>query len=480
LVFPQIQFTIADTNIQVVSKSSTYIDSVEINPDKVKKYYFDNAVLTVNKNAGDIKDSTWNELRKYELSEKEKNTYKTIDSLAKEANLDKYLYGLKVLATGKIPLKYLNSDLSRLFGFNEYEGFRLGLGLETSDRLFEPASLSGYFAYGFKDKAFKWGGDLRIFIYPKKSFTLKLSYRDDVFERGQRPYISELSGYSSISQLRSLYVRYMDRYRQASADLSIYATSNFRVGLETTYERIGFLQGYRYTTYQNSPSYAASTIQSFDNLTVTGSILWSIREQVVMLGNQRLSKGSRFPTLFLSASKGISGVQLSQFDYTRIYAELSHKVSIRGVGFLKYSICAGELFGQAPLTASFGLFNSFSRNSKLNLSISNTFETLDNVGYYFRRNASVFSRFDFNKWKKYKKFQPQFGIHNAIGFGNRVNSLGQNIPIEGLEKGHFESGLIINNLFSNIGVGFFYKYGAYKSVDEMRNLFVKLSVSFTF
>ncbi|MBU2018770.1 MAG: hypothetical protein KJ941_03910, partial [Bacteroidetes bacterium] len=480
LIFPQIAFTIADSSVSVVSRSSTYIDSVELNPEKVKKYYFDNANFKVNNTAGDVKDSTWNELRKYELTDKEKNTYKTIDSIAKAEKLDKLVYGLKVLTTGKIPLKYINADLSRLLGYNEYEGFRLGLGLETSDRLFEPASLGGYFAYGFRDKAFKWGGDLRVHIYPRKSLTLKLSYRDDVFERGQRPYIDELSGYSSISQLRSLYVRYMDRYRQAIADLSIYASSNFRVGVEGKYERVGFLQGYRHQTFQAYTPFTTTSLESIDNFALTASVLWSIREKVVMLGNQRLSKGSKYPTLFFSASRGISGVQLSQFNYTRLYAELSHKVSIRGVGYFKYSICAGELLGDVPLNYTFGLFNSFSAQYKLNLSISNTFETLDNLGFYFQKNASVFTRFDFNQWKKFKKFKPQIGVHNAVGFGKSANAMQSTVPIRGLEKGHFETGLVVNNLLSNLGLGVFYRYGDYKSVYELQNLCVKLSFTFTF
>lgn len=482
--FPFISVTIADSAVRVVSKSNTYIDSVMINPEKVKRLYFDNANVIIQSGAENTQDSTWNQLRKYELTEKEKNTYQVIDSVSKENHFERYLYAMKVLSTGKIPLKWFNSDLTRLFGYNQYEGFRLGAGLETSERLFKPASIGGYFAYGFQDKAWKWGGNLDVNLYRKKSLKLSLNYMDDVEERGARPYVKDMKGYTSSSQLRSIYVAYMDRYRRASAELSGYLTSNFRLGFLGGYERVQFLQNYQYQLFQGEQQpNAIAQYQGLDNFYLTGSVTWSIGEKVMMLGNTRVSKGTKWPTIFLSATKGLPNVYDSQLEYWRFYGEIFQKVSVRGVGKWSYTLSAGATMGNTPLAYTQGVFNSRTRGSKVNLSIANTFETIANTGYFFKEQVALFTRFDFNEWKKYKKFRPQISLHHAVGFGTPV-SLASTVwdrPVQDLRKGYYEVGILFNQLLlKNYGVGVFYNYGPYSQPDALQNICVKLTLNLNF
>lgn len=482
--FPAIAVTVGDSAVRVVSKSNTYIDSVIINPDKVKRLYFDNANVIIQNGAENKSDSTWNDLRKYELTEKEKNTYTFIDSLSEAEHLDRYLYGMKVLATGKIPLKYFNSDLMRLLAYNDYEGIRLGAGLETSDRLFKPASLGGYFAYGFRDQSWKWGGNLDIHLYRKKNLKLSLNYIDDVEEKGGRPYAKDMKGYTSTSQFRGIYVNYMDRFRRASAELSSYVTSNFRLGAVAGYERISFLQGYQYYPFDLIPTGDyAPPLKGIDNFYLTGNITWSIGEKVLMLGDTRVSKGTKYPTLFLSASKALSGVYDSRLNYLRFYGEVFQKISIRGIGKFNYTLAAGLTEGNAPLTYSQGAFHSNLTKNKINLSVANTFETLNNTGYFFKEHVALFTRFDFNQWKKYKKFRPQISVHHAIGFGTAFqNGTGVwNQPVQDLSKGYFEAGILFNQiLMKSYGLGVFYNYGPYSQPDALKNFTLKLTLKPSF
>lgn len=480
LEFPGLQVKVSDSNVRVISKSNTYIDSVLINPEKVRKLYFDNANVIIQNGAENQSDTTWNGLRKYELTEKEKNTYHVIDSISDENHLEKYLYAMKVLSTGKIPLKYFSSDLTRLIAYNNYEGTRLGLGLETSEKLFKPASLGGYFAYGFRDKAWKWGGNLDVHLYRKKGLKLSLNYIDDVEERGGRPYVRELRGYNSSSQLRSIYVNYMDRFRRANAELSAYVTSNFRLGMVAGYERVQFLQDYRYQLLAGGeiPNQIIQ-YRGLDNFYLTGNLTWSIGEKVMMVGNSRISKGSKFPTLYLSATKGLPGVFDGQLDYWRMYGEILHKVSVRGVGKLYYTLAAGATIGSTPLAYAQCVFNSNNVDYKVNVSVANTFETITNSGYFFKEHVALFTRFDFNEWKKNKKFRPQIAFHHAVGFGSPVSlaSVDWNQPVQDLRKGYFEAGVLFNKLLMDqFGVGFFYNYGPYSQPDALKNVTIKLTL----
>jgi hypothetical protein len=57
---------------------------------------------------------------------------------------------------------------------NEIEGNRLTLPMRTSEKLFKNFSVGGYIGYGFKDKAFKYGGKLNYKLNTKASSTIAL------------------------------------------------------------------------------------------------------------------------------------------------------------------------------------------------------------------------------------------------------------------------------------------------------------------
>ncbi|WP_052309025.1 hypothetical protein [Aequorivita sublithincola] len=56
--------------------------------------------------------------------------------------------------TGYLPVGFFDIDLKTLFKYNAHEGFRLGIGGVTNEKLFENYKLGGYIAYGFKDEVF--------------------------------------------------------------------------------------------------------------------------------------------------------------------------------------------------------------------------------------------------------------------------------------------------------------------------------------
>jgi hypothetical protein len=59
-----------------------------------------------------------------------------------------------------------------------------------------------------------------------------------------------------------------------------------------------------------------------------------------------------------------------------------------------------------------------------------------------------------------------------------------NIPIKTPDKGYFESGFLVNNIFTNnftgLGIGVFYRYGPYNIGNTLNNLAFKLSATLAF
>jgi hypothetical protein len=136
---------------------------------------------------------------------------------------------LTALTEGKLPMGYVNLDLTRLLDYDQYEGTRFGAGLETSRKLMKSASFGGYFAWSTRDKEWKYGGNARLWIAKEYGMKLELRYQQDVMERGG--YYFQKDGFSlnSTSLYRHLFIRNMDRQRLAEAAFSFNSTFQYEV-----------------------------------------------------------------------------------------------------------------------------------------------------------------------------------------------------------------------------------------------------------
>lgn len=461
---------------QLIGRSNLYIKNVMFDVD-VKKGF--NAVqLEVLPNAVDdtlgLKSA-----RGQESTEKELNTYHVVDSISEELNLERIVDMATILSTGKIPIKKISIPLWRLSDFNQHEGYRLGLGLETNSRLSKHFSIGGYFAYGFRDKAWKWGGNLDFVLNQKRAVKLELNYIDDVFERGGVNYSGYNFDLASGTLYRNFFINQMDRQRKATVSLGGYVTQNFHLKLESNYRRIDFLDSYRFSPIMNEDGTAATT---FD-VAETGIVInWSIREKIMLLGEQRVPLGSKYPKIQLKAMKGWSSIFDGQLDYYRFNLSISQIFSIRGFGKLHLNSTSGITLGEVPLQF---MQMPFGTNRNWNLTVPKTFETMQAAEFFTDKHTAFFFRFAFLPLKNKTKFtEPQFVIHSAAGIGEMRNQQLHNHVFSVHEKGFYESGVIIDNVLlsgnNGIGIGVFHRYGAYAFPEMKDNFVYKLSIKFNF
>ena len=141
--------------LTIIGYGHSYIRNIEINPAELPKHFDNNISVYTSEGAGDQTKVEWDSLRNYQLTDKEQQTYKSIDSLSKAQNFEKRLKLLSSIADGKIPVGPLNLDASRFITYNPYEKYRLGLGVETSEKTMKRFLLGSYFAYGTGDNEWK-------------------------------------------------------------------------------------------------------------------------------------------------------------------------------------------------------------------------------------------------------------------------------------------------------------------------------------
>lgn len=476
LLMPIIKLDPKLNNSSIVGKGNTYISNIVLNPDLKKREFGSIAIETAN-DAGEKTEKDWDTTRFYDLNTQEKKTYQVIDSISKENKLEQKLMLLTALADGKIPLGYFNLDIKRLMNFNLYEGYRFGLGLETSKKLMKRATVGGYFGWATKDKAWKYGGFSEFKLYPKKDFKLRLVYQQDLLQRGGNEFRANSKSFNTNDLYQQLYVRNMEKQRLAEIILSGYATPAFKVALIGNYQRISFTEGYEF--FDGIPL-VPSFKTSFDLKEIGGELTWQLGEKVMQLGDNRVSMGSKYPKLAIKFTQGKSVNSIKSYNYSRLFAEISQNVSLRGVGKFVWMIRGSKTIGNAPL---FLLQAVNGTGGNWRLSVPNSFETILPSAFFNDQQVSLFTRMTFLNWKtKLKWFAPQLSIHHAMGVGSMQNRTQHLADFKTMEKGYYESGIILDKLyisgFSTFGLGVFTNYGAYSHPKFEKNLTFKISLGF--
>ncbi len=454
----------------IIGRGSTYIDSLQINPEIDKRGLNDNVTIETAENAGELEESEWETLRKYEITEKEKTTYHVVDSIGKAENFGRFLRIAKILGEGKVPLgKYINLDLQRIARITNYEGTRFGLGLETSQQLIKPIQIGGYFGYGIRDKEWKYGGYSTFHLNRRKGIKFDLRYQQDLIERGGTAFHDQ-SMLISTEAYRNFFLSQMDRQRLGELVFSWDVKSNLTVKPFVNYQRIWFTRGYSYSQLPGA---------SIDLAEAGFELTWNILEKSMIVGTKKVSLGKKYPQIRIKAVKGWKGIAESDINYLRLNAEINHVARVSTIGNLRWKIAAAKVFGNVPLTLA---HNGNGTGQFWNVSVENTFETMPSGTFYTTEQVSVFTRLMLRPIKTKAKWnEPQFGFHHAFGYGNFENRADHAWTFETMDKGYYEGGFIFNGMITtstaSIGLGTFYKYGHYANADWKQNFVLKIVLS---
>ncbi len=110
VAFPE---TISVNGLKMVGKGNTYIRNVIVDPEDLKRIKFNNVTVTTTEDAGETDQKTWENLREYQITEREIKTYQVVDSISKAEKLEQKFDLLSSAMQGKIPLGKNNVKLNK-------------------------------------------------------------------------------------------------------------------------------------------------------------------------------------------------------------------------------------------------------------------------------------------------------------------------------------------------------------------------------
>jgi len=468
-------------NFKVMGIGKTYLKNIVINPELSNKE-FSYIETEIDKNATKKDEAFWNKYREDTLSTKEQNTYHYVDSVGKAENFDKKLNGLIALMTGKIKWGVVDLDINRFLQYNDYEGFRLGAGLHTNKHLLKWMSVGGYGAYGTKDKEWKYGGDINFNIHRKNDIELNLSAIKDVAEPGVVSFYDYKTPLLSTAGNRALYLSRMNNIDKLEARLKFRTLRYLKVYLFANQENVEVTNDYYFKKVTDN-TFLEDKYYTF---TETGvELRYAFKEKVIESFNMQIPKPSKYPVIYARIAQGLKTLD-GEYKYTRYAVKAEKRFYIKGWGAPKFSIEAGLTDGKVPQHKLNNSLGTNRQNDFLLVSTENAFETM--LPYEFFSSEYVHFHFRHNFGSllfKTKKFAPQLVVTSSVGFGAlSYQGLHAGESFNTMEKGYYESGLLINKIlklnFTTFGVGAFYRYGPYKFEKSSDNLTVKMSLGFGF
>ncbi|HLP14082.1 MAG TPA: DUF5686 family protein [Flavobacteriales bacterium] len=468
--------------LMIYGDNKGYITNIRMG-DACKKVKTDEVELEISSTGKDTSIARLEKMSPVGNDNKEKNTYTTIDSMGKANNFDKKLNKWVQFATGKIPIGFVNIELNRLLNFNHHEGTRIGLGLRTNYKISKRHVLSGYVGYGFKDKVFKYGGDLSLLFYPRKQTALKISYKNDIYESAAPPDFYQPPTFLSALNARQLYLRKFDFQEMWEVNLGSRLLRHFHLrGFMNTQLRKP-LYDYGFAVDKGEGVMYAPDMYA---LTHAGAVLrFAFREKFVLADKNLISQGTTFPVLTAKYTRSVDGVFNNDFTYERWDLMFQKDFKIRNFG--KFSVVAqgGKINGIVPYTLLMGFTSSW---EKWAISVPNSFEGMRVNEFAANTYAQLFLSHNFLANLFYNtKNKPQLELFTNMGWGtldnaNRIGHSGTAITLQSMEKGYYESGVRIHSLlkssFSRIGVAVGCRYGAYSFDKFITNCFVKITTGF--
>jgi hypothetical protein len=464
----------------ITGTGHTYIDSIVINPEEKPKGIYNNIDLYTSEDAGELEESEWEELRTYKLSEKEARTHSTVDSIAKANDVERKMGFVRELAEGSIRLGYVSIPLERLFQFNQFEGYRLGAGLETSNKLSKVLKIGGFAGWGTKDHQWKYGGYSTIHLKKKRSTKLELLFQEDVVERGGMKFTPGAFDLNNTDLLRSFFIEQMEYQRKAEVSFSTDLKANMNIKLFGNYQRIKISEEY---WYNPGGDLIPDPYEGADLAEVGAEFKWNIGEKYMLLGDTKVSQGLKYPSIKFQIRKGIRNVWESDYDYLRMSASISQKVKFRDYATLSLSATANNVIGDVPL---FLTHNGRGTRIDWMIDVENTFQTMFAGSHYSTEQIAFFTRLKLKPLHTKSRWnEPGLGFHHAIGYGNFLNRDHHMMTFETMEGGYAEAGVILDNLLilnkvSGFGLGVFYRYDSNADPDAAKNIVTKITMNFVF
>ncbi len=454
----------------VIGSGRTLIKDLEFDPDLSKTKF--SHLKSVKAIQEDIDLSHYRD----SLSVKEQTTYEKIDSVGQANKFDLKLSLFESLVQGRVPMGKLDLDLSHLLTTNEVEGFRAGLGLVTSPKFSKHFELSGYGAYGFRDKRAKYGAGGKVFFHKDYQTNLLLSWQHDLWFWGNNTYAlsSDLNQYS---QFQEFFLNRADMTDRYSVGVESRLARHFKIRINAEHRQHS--PGDSLYSYRESLSESVSRLhESYQIAELSGELRFVFNEKFSRFFGVLLSNGSKSPQIHLKYRMGLKN-SLGDFKYHAVDLLAFYNFKLPFSGRSTLYIKAAWQDRSLPIQLSNSLDASF---KNLTLAVPLSFETMRINEFFADDYISGGILYNALRLYKHENSAPELILVGRAAIGDmkeRDSHLGFDFSVP--RNIYAESGFYLNNLyvqdFIGFGLGALYRIGNYALERPLDNLAIKFTLN---
>ena len=438
-------------------------------PLKIKKSYI---AIDVGDDANTKPETFWNQNRKDTLDLRSQRTYVVLDSIVTKQNLEKKIrFGRKVV-NGYVPLGPVDFDLRYLLSYNNFEGFRFGLGGITNEKFSKKYRIEGYSAFGLKDQTTKYNLGFAGRIGKFSNSWIGASYTDDVREIASTTFAIDKRVFK-LYDPRPINISTFYSYKTWRGYLETKIIPKTESIWQITHNEITPLFNYLF-------NYKGTMYSSFVMTTALVSLQWNPNSDFMQTPNGKLEFEKRFPKFTFQFTKSLGKVWGNDFDFGKIDIRADYEKKYLNGQKSAVLVQAGYAFGDVPITH---LYNTSPNNltkdkilERITIAGKNSFETM----YFNEFFSSEFIFFQlkhgFQRVKLFPKVRPSLVLVTRMAWGN-LKKPEQHIGIEykTLNEGFFESGIELNQIYKGFGLSSFYRYGPNQLSRFEDNIAIKLN-----
>ena len=433
--------------------------------------------IEVKNNANKRDDVFWNQNRIDSLDVRSERTYIVLDSVVDKKNIEQNIkYGRKII-NGYVPFGPFDLDLRYLLSYNNFEGFRVGLGGITNDLFSKKLRFEGYTAYGLKDETIKYNLGTAVRIGNFSNTWVGGSYTDDVREIASTSFATDKRVFK-IYDPRPINISTFYNHKTWRGSIETRIIPKTETIWQLSHSEITPLFNYTF-------AYDNQLYRDFTMSTAMFALQWNPFSNYMQTPNGKFEFEKRFPKFALQFTKSLPDFFANDFDFGKIDARVEYEKKYLNGQKSAVLLQAGYAFGALPLTH---LYNTSPNNltkdkllQRITIAGKNSFETMYFNEFFSSEFVMLQLKHGFKRVELLKKVKPSLILVTRMAWGNLQNPERHiGISYKTLDRGFFESGIELNQIYKGFGLTGFYRYGPNQLPQFEDNLAVKLSFVFDF
>jgi hypothetical protein len=414
----------------------------------------------------------WNRFRPDTLDARSIKTYIALDSIVAKDNWEQRIILGRRIVNGYVPVGFVDIDLRQIIKYNNYEGFRVGLGGVTNDKFSEIFRINTYGAYGSKDGQFKYslGGAIRLGNFSNS--WIGGSYSDDVKEIGSTSFATDKRVFK-IYDPRPINISTFYNYQTWQAYVETKIIPKTESMWQITRSRIDPKFDYSYNP--NGDSFSVFNIAA-----ASVSLQWNPFSDFMQTPTGRLETEKRFPKFAFQYTQSVADLLGSDFTFGKLDVRAEFEKKYLNGQKTSALVQTGVAVGNTPLTHLYSTSpNNLDKDGvleRITIAGKNSFETMYFNEFFSSQYLMVQLKHGLTRFTIFRSLKLSPMLVTRFAWGNMEKKEEHTgLQYNTLEKGYYESGLELNEIFKGLGLSAFYRYGPYHLPYFDRNISVKLS-----